>query len=63
MKVLVTALWLGIAGMICVQSATAQTSIATVAAAAKKNPAPAPMIGSGLPGVLIVGGALLSAMC
>ena len=63
MKVLVTAIWLGIAGMVCVQSATAQTSITTVATAAKKKPAPTPMIGSGLPGVLIVVGALLSAKC
>ena len=59
MKVVVTAVWLGIAGMICVQSAAAQTSVTTVATAAKKRPAPAPMIGSGLPGVLIVVGALL----
>ena len=57
MKIFVTAVWLGIAGMMGIESACALSTTTTTTA--KPKPAPAPMIGGGVPAVLLIGGVLL----
>ena len=60
MRTLTVAVWLGLAAMIGVQGASAQT-LSTTTTLLKMKPAPAPMFGGGVPAVLLIGGVLLGA--
>ena len=56
MRSLAVAIWL------CVNAATAAQAGPTCSACGIIHPAPAPMIGAGIPAFLVVGGVLVGAM-